>query len=107
MISTFLKDSVGVILVFNLINQKSFDNINMFLKGIHSNCSLNTKVTLVGNECDLTEKRKISEEESKKFATQNDLMYLETSVTNGDNVGKIFIYNVLNYLEIIKLLSPF
>jgi len=46
---------------------------------------------LVGNKCDLVEKRKVSYEQAKDFADQYGLKYMETSAKSSENVSESFI----------------
>ena len=46
---------------------------------------------LVGNKCDLVEKRKVSYEQAKEFADQYGLKYMETSAKSAENVSDAFI----------------
>jgi len=48
-------------------------------------------IILVGNKTDLQEDREVTFLEASRFAQENDLMFLETSAKNGENVEEVFM----------------
>ena len=53
---------------------------------------------LVGNKCDLIEKRIIKKEEAENFAKEHKLPYIETSAKEGINIGELFENTINQYL---------
>jgi Ras-related protein Rab-2A len=47
-------------------------------------------VMLVGNKCDLDNKRVVPTEEGMRFARENDLLFIETSAKTAQNVDESF-----------------
>ena len=80
----------GVILVYDITEIKSFDNILNWIKIVKE---FNDKmpILLIGNKTDLEDNRLISYEEGKKLADENNLKFFETSALNGNNVDEAFI----------------
>ena len=80
----------GVILVYDITEIKSFDNILNWIKIVKE---FNDKmpILLIGNKTDLENNRLISYEEGKKLADENNLKFFETSALNGNNVDEAFI----------------
>ena len=98
----YCRTSHGFIYVYDITNEESFDNLNMWIKFSNDACNTNAINFLVGNKSDLEEKRKISKEKAENFAKENDLIYLETSAKNNDNVSKLFeyfTYKLIKYFE--------
>uniref|UniRef100_A0A1B6CHQ5 Uncharacterized protein n=1 Tax=Clastoptera arizonana TaxID=38151 RepID=A0A1B6CHQ5_9HEMI len=52
----------------------------------HSYCD-KPDVILCGNKADLADKRQVSEERAKEVAAQYELVYMETSAENGQNIS--------------------
>ena len=98
----YFRSAIGVILVFDLTDRKSFDDLNQWLSDVHAHCDPNAVVTLIGNKSDLEQSRKISESEAKAFADLHQLNYLETSALGGDNVELAFQTTASNVLRTLS-----
>jgi Ras-related protein Rab-2A len=55
----------------------------------HSNSTMT--IMLIGNKSDMDTRRAVTYEEGEKFAKQHDLIFLETSAKNDENVEEAFI----------------
>ncbi|CDW75547.1 rab2 gtpase [Stylonychia lemnae] len=71
----------GALLVFDVMSPQSFDAVQQWLRELTDNTQPNCQIALISNKCDLLENQKpvIKQEEVKKFAEQNGLIYFETS----------------------------
>ena len=90
-IASYYKGAHGIILVYDITDLDSFENLNSWLIEIEKNASKNALKILVGNKCDLESERKISYEQGKEFAKQYGMQFLETSAKNSINVDEAFI----------------
>ena len=86
---SYYRGSHGIIIVFDITNRNSFDNIRNWIYEIN-NYSENTCNILVGNKLDLIDKREITYKEAKEFAAMHDLTYIEVSASNNINIHNIF-----------------
>lgn len=67
-------------------------SLNNWLKELKTHSSPSVKVFLVGNKCDLDNKREVEYEEGLKFKEDNNLFYFtETSAMNGTNTNKVTV----------------
>ena len=87
----YFRNAVGVILVFDITERKTFDDVNMWLNDVHSLCDPTAVVMLIGNKADLSDNRVVTLAEAEQFAQHHQLQYLETSAMNGTNVKEAFV----------------
>ena len=97
LIKQIYKNCDGFILVYDLTNKISFENISNY----YNRCLKNKKnycYILVGNKCDEKDKREVSYEEGKNLAKKMNINFLETSAKSGQNINEIF-YCILNEIQ--------
>ena len=87
----YYNNSDAFIIVYDITNSKSFENVTNWIMQIKENASENVKIVLFGNKSDLEDQRIINEEEGKKFGKDNNINFYETSAENGANVEKAII----------------
>ena len=94
----------GVLLVYDITNQASFDEIkNYYSKQIKDRCKFGVKVLLLGNKTDLEDERKISPEMGANYAAENDFMFIETSCLKNENVAGGFETLIeLTYRDVVQ-----
>ena len=64
----------------------------MWLKELKTHSNPDIKVFLIGNKVDLSDSRKVTEEEARKFKDDYLLnLYMETSAKTGFNAREIFV----------------
>ena len=87
---SYFRNAVGAILVFDISNLDSFDELAAWLGDLHSLCAVNAQILLVGNKSDLENERQVSQQKVKEFADEHHLEYIETSAKTGKNVVEAF-----------------
>jgi small GTP-binding protein len=73
----YFKNSDAILLVFDLTNRKTFQDLTKWMEEIRMSCDSETFVLLIGNKKDLKEKRQVSKTEAEQFASKFDLKYEE------------------------------
>lgn len=73
-----------------MTNQSSFDNIRKWISDIHSYAENNVNIVLIGNKCDLTDKKVIDTEKGKELAKEYNIQFFECSAKNDINVNEAF-----------------
>ena len=87
----FMKNSKIALLIYDITDRKSFDNLNKFYDLIcEVNGRNNVVIGVVGNKNDLYEKRVVEEEEAKKYAKDIDSTYFETSAKDHESIENLF-----------------
>ena len=89
---TALKAAQGVVIVFDVTNKVSFENIGNWLQEIKDNLS-NPNLVLFGNKADLPD-RQVTESEARKYAKKMNLEYFETSAKTKKGLNEGFSYLV-------------
>ena len=51
---------MGILLAYDITNVKSFENIKAWIKDIEQHSLANVEVIILGNKCDMEDKRKIT-----------------------------------------------
>jgi len=102
--SAYYRGSVGVLLVYDVTNPRSFKNLAYWLSEIKAYSSEDCQTMLVGNKTDLSKQRKVEKPEAQQFAEQNKLAYIETSALKSTNVEAAFI-GLINQIYIKNISS--
>ena len=79
-----------ILIVFDLTNRETFLSLNEWINHCRSVQNQNMDLILIGNKSDLNQNRVVSTEEAKKFASDNNIEYFETSAYNKDDIKNIF-----------------
>ena len=86
---TYYKGAMGIILVYDCTDEKSFSNISNWMKQIEQHASKDVAKVLVGNKVDKDDKV-IDYETGKQLADEYGLDFFETSAKTGSNVSEVF-----------------
>ena len=85
-----LQGAAGALLVYDITRRETFNHLTRWLEEARQNANANMVIMLIGNKLDLEHRRAVSFEEGKKFAEENDLIFLETSAKTARNVEQAF-----------------
>jgi len=93
--STYYRGAHGIIVVYDVTNRVSFDNVQRWLSEIDKYARENVNKLLVGNKADAAEgadsSRQVAMDDGKKFAEERDIPFLETSAKTGTFVDTAFL----------------
>ncbi|XP_057376295.1 ras-related protein Rab-39B-like [Daphnia carinata] len=88
---SYFRNSVGVLLVYDICCRKSFENVSNWMVEAKSHIEPHRAVfILVGCKLDLKDQRQVSTEEAARFADFNEMPFVETSAKTGENVEEAF-----------------
>ncbi|KAK6240120.1 hypothetical protein QUC31_005589 [Theobroma cacao] len=89
--SSYYRGAHGIIIVYDVTDQESFNNVKQWLNEIDRYASDNVNKLLVGNKCDLTANKVVSSETAKAFADEVGIPFMETSAKDATNVEQAFM----------------
>ena len=86
----FFQRAQGIIIVFDVTNKKSFDDLKIWIDSINSQSQLtedleNMPIIIIGNKIDIPN-RVIDKETALNFAKEQNFDYYETSAKTGEGV---------------------
>eukprot|EP01084_Bolivina_argentea_P120401 213407_1 len=94
----YFRGAHAIIIVFDISNRSSFNNIPEYLHYLQRGGQKSSYYKiLVGHKSDLINKRNVSLNEANILATTHKMQYIETSAKNNENIEKIFT-NILQQL---------
>ena len=92
MLDTWINASEGFLLVYSIDNKESFEALkNKYDRIKQLKEGQDYSVVIVGNKCDLEDKREISKEEVENYAKSKNLQFLEASALKTINVKEAFL----------------
>ena len=100
--TSYYKGANGILVVYDITNKETFDGLTSWLIEIEKNSSKDVYKLLIGNKNDLEDKRQISYNEGKEFASINGMEFFETSAKTAYKVQEAF---ELLTKDIIRIVS--
>ena len=89
-IASYYRGAHGILLIYDVTDKDSFKNLSNWLIEIEKNASKNVLKVLIGNKCDLEDKRVVTFNQGKEFADTYGLKFIETSAKKNLNVNEAF-----------------
>lgn len=77
-------------LVYDITNAKTFDNIAKWLRNIDEHANEDVEKMILGNKCDMDSKRVVSKERGEAIAKEHGIRFLETSAKANINIDAAF-----------------
>ncbi|CAM9451143.1 unnamed protein product [Scytosiphon promiscuus] len=84
----FYKDSQGAVLVYDVANRSSFDELERWLVEAADFGAGDIPMAVCANKID--KKRVVGEQEGRRWAEEHGFAYFETSACSGANIGIVF-----------------
>uniref|UniRef100_A0A023FAU6 Putative rab subfamily protein of small gtpase n=3 Tax=Triatominae TaxID=70999 RepID=A0A023FAU6_TRIIF len=91
--TSYYRGAMGIMLVYDITAEKSFENIVKWLRNIDEHANEDVEKMLLGNKCDMEEKRAVSKERGEAIAREHGIRFFETSAKANINIEKAF-YNL-------------
>ena len=91
MLDTWISFGEGFVLVYSIDQKESFDVLKDRYERIKRNKDEDkVPVIIVGNKCDLEDKRKVMKEEVQNYAKNEKIQFMEASALKNINVKEVF-----------------
>jgi len=88
--TAYYRGAMGILLVYDVTDESSFNNIRLWIKNIEQNASDNVNKLLIGNKCDMSDKKVVDTGRGQKLADEYRIKFFETSAKNNINVEQAF-----------------
>ncbi|BGP42175.1 GTP-binding protein [Rhodotorula kratochvilovae] len=88
--TAYYRGAMGILLVYDVTDERSFNNIRTWHANVEQHASEGVNKILIGNKCDWTDKKVISEQQGQELADELGLRFLETSAKSNINVEQAF-----------------
>ena len=74
--TAYYRGAMGIMLVYDITNEKSFDNIKNWIRNIEEHASADVEKMILGNKCDMNDRRQVSwQKNSSKYNSSVLLRY--------------------------------
>ena len=83
-----IKNAQGVILMYDITNKKSFESITRWMESIREIKGNYFPIILLGNKCELEEKRVVSKNDAEQLAQKYGIELFEVSNKAGINIDE-------------------
>lgn len=90
---TYYKGVAAAIIVYDVTQRQTFREVESWVQDCLLQCEPNTTLLLLGNKCDIAEKRQVPTEEGREFAKKHKMIFFETSAHNHKDI--ITVINVI------------
>ena len=98
----FFKNAQGLIIVYDVSSQDSFENLKFWIKSIHTNVidSENIPGIILGNKIDIIE-RVVDKEKAEEYAKSSNYKYFEVSAKTGEGIDNSMKYLIQKVIEVL------
>ena len=101
MLDTWINSADGFILVYSIDNKESFQSTKTrYERILKLKEGQKVSIVVVGNKCDLDDRRQVSRDEAEKYCKSNNINFLEASALNTINVKETFLLVARGLLQI-------
>ncbi|KAJ2764695.1 GTP-binding protein [Coemansia nantahalensis] len=89
--TAYYRGAMGILLVYDVTDERSFNNIENWHMNVEQHASEGVNKILIGNKCDVEERRVVSKEMGRALASKFNIGFKETSAKSNINVEEAFL----------------
>ncbi|TCD65470.1 GTP-binding protein of the rab/ypt [Steccherinum ochraceum] len=86
----YYRNANCAVVVYDITQTASLEKARSWIRELQRQADPSIVIALCGNKSDLSARRQVSQEEAKKYADEEGLMWGETSAKSGEGVADIF-----------------
>lgn len=86
----YYRGAQAALIVYDITSKDSFVKAQNWVRELQRQANSTIVIALVGNKLDLASKRAVDHNESKSYADENNLLFMETSAKTAVNVVEVF-----------------
>ncbi|KAN0038076.1 hypothetical protein ACTA71_000248 [Dictyostelium dimigraforme] len=89
--SSFYRGAHGVLVCYDVTDQLTYNNVKLWMQEIQRYAVQGASRVLVGNKCDLNDRKIVSTSTAREYADSLGIPFLEASAATGVNVEEAFM----------------
>lgn len=89
--TSYYRGAMGIMLVYDITNIKSFENIARWLRNIDEHANEDVETMILGNKSDKEDQRVVSRERGQAIAREHGVRFMETSAKANMNIEAAFM----------------
>lgn len=86
----YYRNAHCAVVVYDITQSASLEKARTWIRELQRQADPSIVIALCGNKSDLAARRQVSQEEAKKYADEEGLMWTETSAKSGEGVTEVF-----------------
>lgn len=86
----YYRNANCAVVVYDITQTASLEKARTWIRELQRQADPSIVIALCGNKLDLAARRQVSQEEAKKYAEEEGLMWMETSAKTGEGVAEVF-----------------
>ncbi|KAH7886217.1 GTP-binding protein RAB5 [Phlebopus sp. FC_14] len=86
----YYRNANCAVVVYDITQSASLEKARTWIRELQRQADPSIVIALCGNKSDLAARRQVTQEEAKKYADEEGLMWSETSAKTGEGVADIF-----------------
>ena len=94
-----IRMSDGVILIYDITNESSYENISTWMDNIYDIKGKGFPVIIIGNKCDKEEERQVPKKKGEELAKRYKITFFETSNKIGTNIEETVLKIINQIIE--------
>jgi len=98
----YYRNANCAVVVYDITQSASLEKARAWVRELQRQADPSIVIALCGNKTDLNARRQVSQEEAKKYADEEGLMWGETSAKTGEGVSDIFTAIGQNLSELVR-----